>query len=260
MTPFGEDEPLDEANLPPPPVSPRLLHTPLDLDSVGPLEDGSVLVPFDGSDTEFWMEGSFFTEEQYNLRPIISPKCPAELQKDYVEGCPLPYQTQMIILDHLSKLPIRKAEKMLFSDSMFRCIRHVLTHPKDDRLKTPAFREWCHSNFYVEGLGGVALICNKGDKRPLASRDQVHSLLCHAHIEADHGGRDRTSSEVCRRTIDELMTDEALLLPVAKRDCIGICQVLPNLPAQKDGELCIDARAAYRAVQGRSVSLLTTHG
>ena len=161
-------------------------------------EDGSTPVPLDGSDApaEPHPDGRHFEEDQFYLHSNIDPFTALEQQKDYVEGCPAPSHTQWIIIEHLGKLPRKKAEKLLFSRSMFYAIQHVLEHPKEETMKTPAFRDWCRHNFELQELEGFSLVCNKGDTRPIAMRDQVHSLLCHAHMEAEHGGRDRTAAEV----------------------------------------------------------------
>ncbi|KAF4770807.1 hypothetical protein HAV15_012818 [Penicillium sp. str.  len=96
-------------------------------------------------------------------------------------------------IDDLSK---QKQDKALIHAERARNIRTVLIDPKDTAVESAQFRFWVKKMFKLEAVGSDhrKMICHEG--KPVAIRQKLFKILTRAHQKCQHGGRDKTSTQV----------------------------------------------------------------
>lgn len=109
---------------------------------------------------------------------------------------PSPHKFNMMVQDYLRNLSPKKREKALLTQKMYDAVLAVLQDPKDTSNRTAQFRFWAKKMFQLTSFGGDHVICH--DHKPVAVKEQIYEVLCHCHGQASHGGRDKTSNQVCR--------------------------------------------------------------
>ncbi|KAI9254862.1 hypothetical protein BY458DRAFT_492847 [Sporodiniella umbellata] len=104
-----------------------------------------------------------------------------------------PEEFEIVICDYLSCLSPKKRDKALIDDSRYTMIRKVLKNPRDTSTSTAQFRFWVKKMFYLSPRSQDAIY---HDQKPVATKENIYQILVSAHKEANHGGRDKTSSIV----------------------------------------------------------------
>ncbi|KAG0775288.1 hypothetical protein G6F22_013412 [Rhizopus arrhizus] len=99
-----------------------------------------------------------------------------------------------IVQDYLKNLSSKKRDKALIDESRYAMVLQVLKDPRNTSISTAQFRFWVKKMFQ---LSAKQVVCHDG--KPVATREQIYSILVRAHREAHHGGRDKTSALVRRR-------------------------------------------------------------
>ncbi|PHZ17101.1 uncharacterized protein RHIMIDRAFT_196692, partial [Rhizopus microsporus ATCC 52813] len=101
---------------------------------------------------------------------------------------------EIIIQDYLKNLSSKKRDKALIDRNRYVMILQVLKDPRNTAISTAQFRFWVKKMFQ---LHAKQVVCHDG--KPVATREEIYGILVHAHREAHHGGRDKTSALVRRR-------------------------------------------------------------
>ncbi|KAI7858434.1 hypothetical protein BDC45DRAFT_498344 [Circinella umbellata] len=109
---------------------------------------------------------------------------------------PTPGQFDAIVDDYLNNLSPKKRDKALVDQERYQLIQQVLKDPRNTAISTAQFRFWVKKMFQLQP-GTIDLVCH--DRKPVAMKEQIYSILVRAHRDAQHGGRDKTSALV-RRT------------------------------------------------------------
>lgn len=99
---------------------------------------------------------------------------------------------EIIIQDYLKNLSSKKRDKALIDRNRYVMILQVLKDPRNTAISTAQFRFWVKKMFQ---LHAKQVVCHDG--KPVATREEIYGILVHAHREAHHGGRDKTSALVC---------------------------------------------------------------
>ncbi|GAA5874844.1 hypothetical protein JCM8547_005256 [Rhodosporidiobolus lusitaniae] len=89
-----------------------------------------------------------------------------------------------------------KQEKHFMDRKMRDDIIYCLKNPGDTSVGTAQFRFWAKRTCKLDANGAVIKI-RKGT--PAALKDDIHEILCRAHVDAKHGGRDKTHKVVKSR-------------------------------------------------------------
>ncbi|ORE02189.1 hypothetical protein BCV72DRAFT_56950 [Rhizopus microsporus var. microsporus] len=103
-------------------------------------------------------------------------------------------QFDAIINDYLQNLSTKKRDKALVDSHRYSMILQVLKDPRNTSISTAQFRFWVKKMFR---LTNHDIVCH--DNKPVATRENIYSILVRAHKEAHHGGRDKTSALVRRQ-------------------------------------------------------------
>lgn len=106
---------------------------------------------------------------------------------------PLPEEFEAIVQGYLRNLSSKKRDKALVDRHRYTLIVRVLKDPRNTAVSTAQFRFWVKKMFQLVSLrNGVDIVCH--DNKPVAMREHIYDILVHAHKEANHGGRDKTSA------------------------------------------------------------------
>ncbi|KAG1435557.1 hypothetical protein G6F56_013928 [Rhizopus delemar] len=98
-------------------------------------------------------------------------------------------QFDAIIDSYLQNLSTKKRDKALVNSQRYSMILQVLKDPRNTSISTAQFRFWVKKMFRLAHHD----IIYHGNK-PVATRENIYSILVRAHKEAHHGGRDKTSA------------------------------------------------------------------
>ncbi|KAI8875327.1 hypothetical protein K501DRAFT_202846 [Backusella circina FSU 941] len=121
---------------------------------------------------------------------------PSEDTFDDEDQIPTVEEFRAIIDDYLNNLSPKKRDKALVDQQRYLLIQQVLRDPRNTAISTAQFRFWVKKMFQLQP-GTTDLVCH--DNKPVAMKEQIYHILVHAHREAHHGGRDKTSALVRRR-------------------------------------------------------------
>ncbi|KAI9061857.1 hypothetical protein FKP32DRAFT_1575129, partial [Trametes sanguinea] len=124
-------------------------------------------------------------------------------------GLPTQEEYNVVEAEYLGGLDRRKKAKALISQEMFDDILLVLRCPGDQSIRTAQFRWWVRKMFKLEEHMQIPLSIPPGaiaeghevdvvlhDGKEVAVKENIYAILCFHHEHIDHGGRDRTASEV----------------------------------------------------------------
>ncbi|OSD03817.1 hypothetical protein PYCCODRAFT_202735 [Trametes coccinea BRFM310] len=124
-------------------------------------------------------------------------------------GVPTYEEYSAVETDYLDGLDRRKKAKALISQEMFDDILFVLRSPGDQSVRTAQFRWWVRKMFKLEEHIQIPLSIPPGhtaedhrvdvvlhDGKEVAVKENIYAILCFHHEHIDHGGRDRTASEI----------------------------------------------------------------
>ncbi|KAI9282769.1 hypothetical protein BY458DRAFT_552369 [Sporodiniella umbellata] len=100
-------------------------------------------------------------------------------------------QFDAIINGYLDNLSAKKRDKALVNGQRYSMILQVLKDPRNTSISTAQFRFWVKKMFRLARHD----IIYHGNK-PVATRENIYSILVKAHKDAHHGGRDKTSALV----------------------------------------------------------------
>ncbi|RCH85764.1 hypothetical protein CU098_008836 [Rhizopus stolonifer] len=142
----------------------------------------------------------------YNSNVMLESKQTAHSMEtpdpSYCSGYPLTHvndhgqypshqEFEEIVQDYLQNLSSKKRDKALIDQKRYRMVLQVLKDPRNTSLSTAQFRFWVKKMFR---LTAKHVVCHDG--KPVATREQIYSILVRAHREVHHGGRDKTSTLV----------------------------------------------------------------
>ena len=147
-------------------------------------------------------DAPFFSNAEMGLvKPVQDPKEEARALVDGEtdRGLPTAYDFHLICYEYLSGLSHKKREKALLNGTMYHDCMAAIRNPKDTTLRTPQFRYWARKTFRVTPYH-KDMILTTIDGKPVAARERILGVLKHCHLASQHGGRDKTSAEVCYQT------------------------------------------------------------
>lgn len=136
-------------------------------------------------------------------------RCPTTLEalnESYAGQLPSLDEFQYLLNDYINSLSPKKQDKALIPLRRYDNIRAVLQDPKCTTIESAQFRFWSKKMFKLQNIQGVDRNGNSRmmatvthEDRPVAVREDLYIVLTNAHIQAQHGGRDKTSSQVRRQ-------------------------------------------------------------
>ncbi|OKL58818.1 hypothetical protein UA08_05818 [Talaromyces atroroseus] len=143
-----------------------------------------------GGFTESEVESQDSINETTMLSEPISPP---------LDGFPHVEEFNKLMESYVNDLSVKKQDKALINARRARNIRKVLTDPKDTAVGSAQFRFWVKKMFKLEPADSRLpmarkWICHEG--KPVAIREKLFKILTRAHQQCQHGGRDKTSSQV----------------------------------------------------------------
>ncbi|KAF8540786.1 hypothetical protein BDD12DRAFT_733835 [Trichophaea hybrida] len=100
-----------------------------------------------------------------------------------------------ILNEYINDLSPKKQDKALIPQKRLNNIEAVLRDPKCTTIESAQFRFWAKKMFSLQvDENGVERVMH--ENKPVAVREKLYRVLTTAHIQAQHGGRDKTSSQV----------------------------------------------------------------
>ncbi|QKX64338.1 uncharacterized protein TRUGW13939_11512 [Talaromyces rugulosus] len=130
-----------------------------------------------------------FNEEDMFSEPVNPP----------LDGFPIVEEFDDLIKSYVNELSVKKQDKALINARRARNIRNVLDNPKDTAIESAQFRFWVKKMFQLgpndpRVPDHKKLIHHEG--KPVAIREKLFKILTQAHQQCQHGGRDKTSTNV----------------------------------------------------------------
>ncbi|KAK2791492.1 hypothetical protein FQN53_002601 [Emmonsiellopsis sp. PD_33] len=116
-----------------------------------------------------------------------------------LEGFPDVAEFDQLVESYVRDLSSKKQDKALIHSRRAANIRTVLIDPKNTAVESAQFRFWVKKMFKLEPHDSRTpdskrLICHEG--KPVAIREKLFKILTRAHQQCQHGGRDKTSTQV----------------------------------------------------------------
>jgi hypothetical protein len=100
-----------------------------------------------------------------------------------------------ILNEYINDLSPKKQDKALIPQKRLNNIEAVLRDPKCTTIESAQFRFWAKKMFTLQtDESGNEKVMH--ENKPVAVREKLYRILTTAHILAQHGGRDKTSSQV----------------------------------------------------------------
>ncbi|GAA6013066.1 hypothetical protein JCM10207_006158 [Rhodosporidiobolus poonsookiae] len=98
--------------------------------------------------------------------------------------------------EYINNLARPKQRKALVEDDLYDFIRTVLLNPTSSRYGNAQDRHWAKKMFELDASDD-RIVLHKGPKTQgllprVALKRELYNLICDAHLEVDHGGRDKT--------------------------------------------------------------------
>jgi hypothetical protein len=110
------------------------------------------------------------------------------------DGFPSPEQFADMVNEYLSSLSPKKQTKALLTQAMYDDIREVLLHPTETKTGTAQFRFWSKKMFKLVSVSSTHIVIH--ENKPVATKEQLYDVLVQCHGQAEHGGRDKTATQV----------------------------------------------------------------
>ena len=104
-----------------------------------------------------------------------------------------------LLNEYVMSLSEKKRDKALIGQVRYNNISAVLRDPKCTTIESAQFRFWAKKMFvleFQEDENGRTSQVVMHEGKPVAIREQLFGILTTAHIQCQHGGRDKTSSQV----------------------------------------------------------------
>ena len=150
--------------------------------------------------------GAMDVQMQTQPPAYVSPPHPMCLFSDAVAAS-LVHDSQLptvrafeeLLNEYVMSLSEKKRDKALIGQVRYNNIRAVLRDPKCTTIESAQFRFWAKKMFVLDyqadetGRTGL-VVMHEG--KPVAIREHLYGILTTAHIHCQHGGRDKTSSQV----------------------------------------------------------------
>ncbi|KAJ5827603.1 hypothetical protein N7447_004366 [Penicillium robsamsonii] len=133
------------------------------------------------------------SQESHNEAILLSEEIVPALS-----GFPDVKEFDQLVQNYIEGLSNQKQDKALIHAKRARNISTVLIDPKNTAVESAQFRFWVKKMFKLESVGSDhrKMICHKG--KPVAIRQKLFKILTKAHQQCQHGGRDKTSTQVRR--------------------------------------------------------------
>ncbi|KAI5852334.1 hypothetical protein BZA05DRAFT_337173 [Tricharina praecox] len=128
---------------------------------------------------------------------LYSGAVPAALTHD--SQLPTLREFDVLLNDYVMSLSEKKRDKALIGQVRYNNISAVLRDPKCTTIESAQFRFWAKKMFvldFQEDENGRTSQVVMHENKPVAIREQLFGILTTAHIQCQHGGRDKTSSQV----------------------------------------------------------------
>ncbi|KAI5787194.1 hypothetical protein EDC01DRAFT_617854 [Geopyxis carbonaria] len=107
-------------------------------------------------------------------------------------GLPTADQFDYILNEYILSLSTKKRDKALIPQKRYDNIIAVLKDKKCTTIESAQFRFWAKRSFKLSNNADVVL----HEGKPVAVRENLYDVLRTCHLEAQHGGRDKTSAAV----------------------------------------------------------------
>ncbi|KAI8971972.1 hypothetical protein BDF20DRAFT_797071, partial [Mycotypha africana] len=121
-------------------------------------------------------------------------------QHSHKNQLPTVEEFDAIVNNYLENLSTKKRDKALVDKYRYSLILQVLKDPRNTAISTAQFRFWVKKMFRLsKKTSSIAEYTVCHDNKPVATREEIYDILVHAHKEAHHGGRDKTSALVRKR-------------------------------------------------------------
>jgi hypothetical protein len=144
------------------------------------------------------MDSGFASRSQldpYEDLQLVEYDSSATLVSDHsVSGLPSRAQYEQLEKEYLNNLVVHRRTKALISQELYSSITESLVDPSNTKIGTAQFRYWARKMFQLVVAGSNRTLLHA--HRPVAARERIYDILCEAHLEVDHAGRDRTNAEV----------------------------------------------------------------
>jgi hypothetical protein len=101
----------------------------------------------------------------------------------------------VLLNEYITSLSEKKRDKALIGMARYQNIHAVLKDPKCTTIESAQFRFWAKKMFTMEVFSdGHSQVLHEG--KPVAIKEDLFMILTNAHVQCQHGGRDKTSSQV----------------------------------------------------------------
>ncbi|KAA8893487.1 hypothetical protein FN846DRAFT_751290, partial [Sphaerosporella brunnea] len=100
-----------------------------------------------------------------------------------------------LLNEYIASLSEKKRDKALIGLTRYHNIHAVLKDPKCTTIESAQFRFWAKKMFTLDVFeNGQSQVLH--ENKPVAIREDLFVILTNAHIQCQHGGRDKTSFQV----------------------------------------------------------------
>lgn len=101
---------------------------------------------------------------------------------------------EQLLNEYIFSLSPKKRDKALIPQRRYDNILAVLREPKCTTIESAQFRFWAKKMFRLGVVDNAQVVTHEG--KPVAVKEALYGILIDAHLQAQHGGRDKTSSHV----------------------------------------------------------------
>lgn len=147
-------------------------------------------------------------------------------------GLPSPADVELLLNGYIDRLSANKRVKALITRQMYLDIEHALVNGRSS-VCTAQYRHWARNTFQLS----ATYVVQKGVR--VAVREDFHEILCHAHVGAAHGGRDRTYAQVINprqprcASLTFFSSGRRAVGARPQGGCSSFCRSVPDLPRTK---------------------------
>ncbi|TGZ77793.1 hypothetical protein EX30DRAFT_374426 [Ascodesmis nigricans] len=136
-------------------------------------------------------------DQETDTRPgRYTLRCPERLYAPNENASQLPTEVDFydILNDYIISLSPKKRDKALIPLARYDNIMRVLQDPKCTTIESAQFRFWSKKMFSLTDYRNKLVVTHEG--KPVAVKEDLYIVLTNAHLQAQHGGRDKTSTQV----------------------------------------------------------------
>ncbi|KAK9480735.1 hypothetical protein V1514DRAFT_325261 [Lipomyces japonicus] len=192
-----------------------------------PFNNSENAVQHDFSKDEEYPDGLLKKEDNDNEDKINTERLDAlyfASDKKFIGyyGLPTYDQCNYLVNAYVETLSAVKKDKSLVTRSMYQNIISTLKQVHGPFTKSAQFRFWAKRNFELfRDAEGNLKIMHKG--KPIAIREDLYTILSVCHVRAEHGGRDKTLSQLRQwysRVPKNMISQFIKMCPTCNPNCI----------------------------------------